>query len=61
MFKDILLTVDLGHEGSWHKALPVALDAAKAAAPAGVVRSHALGRLRGSARLATMSRPRGAR
>ena len=31
MFKNILLTVDLGHEDSWHKALPVALDAAKAA------------------------------
>jgi nucleotide-binding universal stress UspA family protein len=31
MFKNILLTVDLGHEDSWHKALPVALNAAKAA------------------------------
>ena len=31
MFKNILLTVDLGHADSWHKALPVALDAAKAA------------------------------
>jgi nucleotide-binding universal stress UspA family protein len=29
MFKDILLTVDLEHEDSWVKALPVALDAAK--------------------------------
>jgi nucleotide-binding universal stress UspA family protein len=30
MFKNILLTVDLEHADSWAKALPVALDAAKA-------------------------------
>jgi nucleotide-binding universal stress UspA family protein len=30
MFKDILLTVDLEHMGSWVKALPVALHSAKA-------------------------------
>ena len=30
MFKNILLTVDLGHADTWVKALPVALDAAKA-------------------------------
>lgn len=30
MFNDILFTVDLEHEESWRKALPVALDAAKA-------------------------------
>jgi nucleotide-binding universal stress UspA family protein len=30
MFRDILLTVDLAHEDSWVKALPVALDAAGA-------------------------------
>ena len=26
MFKDILLAIDLNDEGSWAKALPVALD-----------------------------------
>jgi nucleotide-binding universal stress UspA family protein len=31
VFKNILFTVDLEHESSWRKALPVALDAAKAA------------------------------
>jgi nucleotide-binding universal stress UspA family protein len=30
VFKDILFTVDLEHEDSWRKALPVALEAAKA-------------------------------
>ena len=30
MFKSILLTVDLGHMETWVKALPVALDSAKA-------------------------------
>jgi nucleotide-binding universal stress UspA family protein len=30
MFENILLTVDLGHDDTWAKALPVALDAAKA-------------------------------
>lgn len=30
MFKDILLPVDLNHEGSWAKSLPVALDLARA-------------------------------
>ena len=30
MYKDILLTVDLGHESSWSKALPIAVDYAKA-------------------------------
>ena len=30
MFKSILFTVDLEHEDTWRKALPVALDAAKA-------------------------------
>ena len=30
MFKNILLTVDLEHADSWVKALPVALDSAKA-------------------------------
>ena len=30
MFKNILLTVDLEHADTWAKALPVALDAAKA-------------------------------
>ena len=30
MFKDILFTVDLEHEDSWRKALPVALDMARA-------------------------------
>ena len=29
MFENILLTVDLEHEDSWVKALPVALDSAK--------------------------------
>jgi nucleotide-binding universal stress UspA family protein len=31
MFKNILLTVDLEHADTWAKALPVALDSAKAA------------------------------
>ena len=31
MFKDILFTVDLEHADSWLKALPVALDAVRAA------------------------------
>jgi nucleotide-binding universal stress UspA family protein len=30
MYKDILFTVDLGHEETWRKALPVALATAKA-------------------------------
>jgi nucleotide-binding universal stress UspA family protein len=30
MFRNLLLTVDLAHADSWAKALPVALDAAKA-------------------------------
>jgi len=30
MFRNLLLTVDLGHADSWARALPVALDAAKA-------------------------------
>jgi nucleotide-binding universal stress UspA family protein len=30
MFKNILFTVDLEHEDTWRKALPVALDAANA-------------------------------
>ena len=34
MFESILFTVDLDHEHSWQKALPVALDMAKAAATA---------------------------
>ena len=29
MYKDILLTVDLGHASSWSKALPVAVEHAK--------------------------------
>lgn len=29
MYKHILLTVDLGHESSWSKALPVAVEFAK--------------------------------
>lgn len=29
MYKDILFTVDLGHESSWKKALPVAVEYAK--------------------------------
>jgi nucleotide-binding universal stress UspA family protein len=32
VFKNILFTVDLEHEESWQKALPVALDTAKATA-----------------------------
>jgi nucleotide-binding universal stress UspA family protein len=32
MFENILFTVDLDHEASWQKALPVALDMAKASA-----------------------------
>ena len=29
MYKDILFTVDLGHESSWKKALPIAVEYAK--------------------------------
>ena len=29
MYTDILLTVDLGHESSWEKALPIAVEYAK--------------------------------
>ena len=29
MYKNILLTVDLGHESSWFKALPIAVEYAK--------------------------------